>query len=146
MLKDKSKGTLAVIRAIDMSKVKITLYDLIRYAHLTFVGKAKMLEPAFADNILVKVLKTPLKNCCDAAAIVRLEEEPSAAIGRIRSIHPPGHIIIVSSRYEIFDELIESIDILPEIDLNLEQIQQTPTETSTSEDVNYNNISLTTNK
>ncbi len=114
-------NSFAVVRADDMDKVHIALYDLIRYAHLTFAGKAKMLEPVFADNILIHVMNSPLRVCCEAAAIVPLNEEASAAIGRICKCHPPAHVIIVSGRHEIYYELSNYIDILPEIELNMEQ-------------------------
>lgn len=113
-------NALAVVRADDMSKVKTALCDLVRYARLTFADKARRLEPAFADNILIHVMKSPLRTCCEAASIVPLTDEASAAIGRLRKIHPPAHVIIVSPRHEIFHELINYVDILPEIDLMLE--------------------------
>lgn len=109
----------AVVRADSMPKVKIALCDLVRYAHLTFVDKARMIEPTFADNILVSVMKSPLRTCCEAASIVALEDDAAAAIGRVRKIHPPAHVIIVSPRHEIFEELADSIDILPIVDLDL---------------------------
>jgi hypothetical protein len=112
-------NSFAVVRGDDMSKVRTTLCDLIRYAHLSFEGKARRLEPAFADNILINVMKSPLRMACDAASIVPLNEDASAAIGRIRKIHPPGHIIIVSPRHEIYHELVNFIDILPEIELDM---------------------------
>lgn len=107
----------AVVRADDISKVKTALCDLVRYAGLNFVGNAKRLEPAFADNILTSVMRSPLRICCEAASIVPLNEEASAAIGRIRKIHPPAHIIIVSPRHDIYHELVNYIDILPDIEL-----------------------------
>ncbi|MCX9014445.1 MAG: DUF356 domain-containing protein [Candidatus Methanoperedens sp.] len=111
---------MAVVRADDMSKVKTAICDLIRYGQLTFVDKARRLEPTFADNILVHVMKSPLRMSCEAAAIVPLVDEASAAIGRLRKIHPPAHVIIVSPRHEIYHELVNYVDILPEIDLTLE--------------------------
>lgn len=113
-------NSFAVVRADDMSKVRTVLCDLIRYAHLSFEGNARKLEPAFADNILINVMKMPLRTCCEAASIVPLYEDASAAIGRLRKIHPPGHVIIVSPRHEIYNELASFVDILPEIELNFE--------------------------
>src|SRR3989337_3665555 len=112
-------NSMAVVRADDISKVKTALCDLVRYARLTFADKARRLEPAFADNILVHVMKSPLKTSCEAASIVPLTDEASAAIGRLRKIHPPAHVIIVSPRHEIYHELINYVDILPEIDLTI---------------------------
>jgi len=102
--------SLAVVRADDMAKVETALCDLVRYAHLTFADGARELEPVFADNILVHVMKSPLRSCCEAASIVPLTDEPSAAIGRLRKIHPPAHVIIVSPRHEIYHELVNYVD------------------------------------
>jgi len=113
-------NSLAVVRADEMSKVRTALCDLVRYARLTFADKARRLEPAFADNILIHVMKSPLRSCCEAASIVPLNDEASAAIGRLRKIHPPAHVIIVSPRHEIFYELVNYVDILPEIDISFE--------------------------
>lgn len=113
-------NSLAVVRADEMAKVKTALCDLVRYGRLTFSDKARKLEPTFADNILTHVMKSPLRSSCEAASIVPLEDEASAAIGRLRKIHPPAHVIIVSPRHEIFHELINYVDILPEIDLTFE--------------------------
>ena len=112
-------NSLAVVRADEMSKVKTALCDLVRYARLTFADKPRRLEPAFADNILIHVMNSPLRTCCEAASIVPLTDEASAAIGRLRKIHPPAHVIIVSPRHEIYHELINYVDILPEIDLTI---------------------------
>ncbi|MCZ7362808.1 MAG: DUF356 domain-containing protein, partial [Candidatus Methanoperedens sp.] len=68
-------NSLAVVRADDISKVKTALCDLVRYARLTFADKARRLEPAFADNILIHVMKSPLRTSCDAASIVPLADE-----------------------------------------------------------------------
>jgi hypothetical protein len=114
-------NSMAVVRADDASKVKIALYDLVRYANFTFSDKARKLEPSFADNILTHIMKSPLRACCSCAAIVPLEDQASVAIGRLRKIHPPAHVIIVSPRHEIYHELVNYVDILPEIDLSFEQ-------------------------
>ena len=113
-------NSMAVVRADDASKVKIALYDLVRYANLTFSDRARKLEPTFADNILTHIMKSPLKACCSSAAIVPLEDQASIAIGRLRKIHPPAHVIIVSPRHEIYHELVNYIDILPQVDITFE--------------------------
>lgn len=117
----KRMNSMAVVRADDISKVNITLHDLIRYANLTFSGKARILDPTFADNILTHIMKRPLRACCSSAAIVPLDDKASVAIARLRKIHPPAHVIIVSPRHEIYYELINYVDILPEIELTFDQ-------------------------
>jgi hypothetical protein len=113
-------NSMAVVRGDDPSKVKIALCDLVRYGHMTFADRARKLEPTFADNILIHIMKSPLKAGCSAAAIVPLVDHASIAIGRLRKIHPPAHVIIVSPRHEIYHELVNYVDILPEIDLMFE--------------------------
>jgi len=116
-----SMNSMAIVRTDDVSKVKIALYNLVRYANLTFSDKARKLEPTFADNILTHIMKSPLKACCSYAAIVPLEDQASVAIGRLKKIHPPAHVIIVSPRHEIYHELVNYVDLLPEIDIMFEQ-------------------------
>lgn len=113
-------NSMAVVRADDVSKLKIALCDLVRYGHMTFADRARKLEPTFADNILIHIMKSPLKVSCSAAAIVPLVDQASIAIGRLRKIHPPAHVIIVSPMHEIYHELVNYVDILPEIDLMFE--------------------------
>jgi len=114
-------NSIAVVRANDVSKVKIALNDLIRYADLTFSDGARKLDPNFADNIMTHIMKSPLRSCCSSAAIVPLEDHASVAIEKLRKIHPPAHIIIVSPRHGIYHELVNYVDILPEFDLPLYQ-------------------------
>ena len=117
---ENNMNSFAVIRADDFDKVRVTICDLMRYAHLTFDGKPRRLEPAFADNILVHVMRSPLRAHCEAACIVPLNEDASAAIGRLRKIHPPSHVIVVSPRHEIFHELTNYVDLLPEVEVNMD--------------------------
>lgn len=126
-------NSFAVVRADDIDKVRVALCDLMRYAHLTFDGSARRLEPAFADNILVHIMKSPLRASCGAAAIVPLKDEASAAIGRLMKIHPPAHVIIVSGRHEIYYELTNYVHLLPEIELNTEWDTQGYTRTIETE-------------
>lgn len=117
--KQNETKSLAVVRGHDMARVKTALCDLLRFAGLTFVDSPRRCEPVFADNILVHVMNNPLKSCCEAAAVVPLAEDASAAIGRVRKIHPPAHVIIVGPRHEIYHEIVNYVDVLPEIDLTL---------------------------
>ena len=127
----KNLNSIAVVRAGGMPQVKTTIRDFIRYGRLTFADKARELEPAIADKILVSVLKSPLRMCCEAAAVVPLKNEASAAIGLLRKIHPPAHVIIVGPRHDIYNKLVNYVDVLPEIDMTsetgvvLQEVQET---------------------
>lgn len=126
--------SLAVVRGHDMASVKNALNYLLRFAGLTFVYAPKRCEPAFADNILVHIMDRPLKTCCGYAAIVPLAENASDTIGRIRKIRPPAHVIIVSPRHEIYHEIVNYVDTLPEIDFTLLNVSEHAGQTAESGD------------
>lgn len=117
--KNKEIRSLAVVRGRNLQMVKTTLYNLVQYGGLNYVDAPRICDPVFADNILVDVVKTPLKYCCKAAAIVPLADNASAAIDKVRKIHPPAHVIIVSPRHSIYDETMKCVGVLPEMDMIL---------------------------
>ncbi len=106
--------SLAVIRANNNFKLRTALHDLVKYGHMSYSSVPRKLEPGFADNILVNIMKAPLKSWSTAAAIVPLMDSASFAINRLRRIHPPAHVIIVSPMHEIYYQLIGCIEMLPE--------------------------------
>lgn len=114
----------AIIRADNHLKVHTTLLDLRRYGRMVFSEPPKSISPDYADEILGKVMKRPLKNKCYAAALVSLNTSPSVAIGKLTKIHPPAHVVIVSSQHEVFEELGKNINILPEFSQRDNEMQE----------------------
>lgn len=106
----------AVIRAEDPNKVKIALHDLEHYGSMKFRSNPKRIEPNYADQLLVSVSGVPLKTKCNSAALVELDTNAGAAISKLRKIHPPAHVVIVSPRHNAFEELLESSELYPEFD------------------------------
>ena len=111
----------AIIRAENSGKVNVALRDLVRYGHMSFDDSPKRMDPQIADKLLVDVMKTPLRNACRFAAVVPLEDQASVAIGRLKKIHPPAHVIIVSPRHAIYSHLEKNINEIPKIDLRLQE-------------------------
>jgi hypothetical protein len=107
----------AVIRAENNIKVNVALRDLVRYGHLNFDDSPKKLDPKEADKVLEDVMHTNLRKNCNSAAVVPLGDHASSAIGRLKKIHPPAHIIIVSPRHDVFSLLVRDIDEMPEMEL-----------------------------
>jgi hypothetical protein len=105
----------AVIRADDQAKLNTAISDLQRHGGLTFTSAPKELKPAVADKILVQVMRVPLKKACRAAALVSLSDDPGVAIDVLGRIHPPAHVIIVSSRHDIYMRICECIARLPDL-------------------------------
>ena len=105
----------AVIRADDPVKLNTAISDLQRHGGLTFSVSPKELTPGMADRILVDVMKVPLKKQCKSAALVALTDDAGVAIDVLGRIHPPAHVIIVSSRHEIYPKICDCIKRLPEL-------------------------------
>jgi hypothetical protein len=105
----------AVIRADDSVKLNTAISDLQRHGGLTFAISPRELTPNTADKILVEVMKVPLKKQCKAAAIVALSDDAGVAIDVLGRIHPPAHVIIVSSRHDIYPRINDCIKRLPEL-------------------------------
>jgi len=57
-----------------------------------------------------------LKSKCNSAALVELNNHAGAAISRLKKIHPPAHIIIISPRHKMFEELAGKFPKYPEFD------------------------------
>ncbi|WP_292485982.1 DUF356 domain-containing protein [Methanohalobium sp.] len=106
----------AVIRGDNTDKVKIALHDLEQYGKFQFQAKPKQIEPDYADHLLVSVLRVPLKARCKSAALVELDDNAGAVISRLKKIHPPAHIVIVSPRHEAYNELINKSKNYPVFD------------------------------
>jgi len=106
----------ALVRADDSDKVKIALHDLERYGHIQFSATPKCIEPNYADELLVNVMGVSLKSKCNSAALVELNNHAGAAISRLKKIHPPAHIIIISPRHKMFEELSIKFPKYPEFD------------------------------
>lgn len=106
----------ALVRADDSDKVKIALHDLERYGHIQFSATPKRIEPTYADELLVSEMGVSLKSKCNSAALVELNNHAGAAISRLKKIHPPAHIIIISPRHKMFEELAGKFSKYPEFD------------------------------
>ncbi len=111
----------ALVRADDSDKVKIALHDLERYGHIQFSATPRCIEPNLADELLVSVMGVPLKSKCNSAALVELNNHAGAAISRLKKIHPPAHIIIISPRHKMFEELAGKFQKYPEFDRTFNQ-------------------------
>lgn len=115
--KSENLNPIAVIRAKSLLEIKTTIHDFIKYGRITFADQIRLIKPEIADIILINVLKSPLRMCCEVAAAVPLKDDASSVIGKLRNMHSPAHIIIVSPRHEIYDRFANYVDELPETDL-----------------------------
>ena len=105
--------TLLLIGGDSYEKLKNALADVDRHAELTIIGQPKIIVPEAADEILGHILGE-VKKPCKAACVAKIAEKAPKAIDRIRKIHPPAHIVVVSDRYgEVYYKLLDDFPKLP---------------------------------
>ncbi len=101
---------LILIRGDNKTKVFNAIEDVEKHADLNIISKPKALDSRIADKFVSIILNADLKTTSKVAAAFLIEENPTVAISKIRSIHPPAHITVVSDEYEVYDELLEILD------------------------------------
>lgn len=108
-------STFAVIRATTAKNINDTIRNLSNNVGISFADDPKDLDPEYADEILVSVLKSELKNKCGIAAIISINGNPSDIIKKLKTTPSPAHIIIVTTRHEIYKQLEEDYNNLPDV-------------------------------
>ncbi|HIP16663.1 MAG TPA: DUF356 domain-containing protein [Methanothermococcus okinawensis] len=103
---------LLLIRGDNYKKIKNALADIHRHGKLTILGKPRIIVPEAADEILKYILGT-IKKPCKRACLVRIQESAPKAIDRIRKIHPPAHIVVISEKYEPYHYLMRDLPKMP---------------------------------
>jgi len=88
-------NTMVLIRTDSFDKAMIALADLVRYGGMEIRGKPRIIPPALSDWTFEKIVGEKPKKKYRAHVIAQIDLPPAKAIGRLREIHPPAHIIII---------------------------------------------------
>lgn len=99
--------TLILIRAMNKKKALNCLADLERHAKLTIVGKPKNVSLDKVFDVTKRVIKQNPRNDIKLAVLVKVNESTTESILKIRKIHPPAHVIVVSEEYPEYKDLME---------------------------------------
>ncbi len=97
--------SLIIIRADSNEKILNAIADLERHGGLKVIGKPRLMRRELADRLASSILGGPLRSRASAAAAVEVEEDDTESIMAVRRIHPPAHLIVVSSEYDEYGEL-----------------------------------------
>lgn len=100
---------LILVRGENNSKLLNAIADIERHANLNLITKPKKVDAKFADEIVEKILKAPLRTKSNVATAFHVKEDITLAILQIKKIHPPAHVVVVSDEYDGYKELNESI-------------------------------------
>lgn len=102
---------LILIRGENKSKLLSAISDMERHGNLTLTTKPKVISAEFADSLVEQILKSKLRTKSNVATAFFVEEDTTSSILKIKQIHPPAHIVVVSPEYKGYEELNEKLDI-----------------------------------
>jgi len=100
---------LILVRGENNSKILNAIADIERHANLNISGNPKKIDSKFADLLVEKILKSPLRTKSKVATAFFVKEDTTFSIIQIKKIHPPAHIIVVSNEYEEYGILKEKL-------------------------------------
>jgi hypothetical protein len=98
---------LILVRGENKSKILNAIADIERHANLNISNNPKKINSDFADLLVEKILKSPLRTKSKVATAFFVKEDTTYSIIQIKKIHPPAHIIVVSDEYSEYNELRE---------------------------------------
>lgn len=101
------KNTMVLVRTDSFDKVMIALADLTRYGGMKILGTPKIIPPALSDWAFEKIVGEKPKKTYRAHVVAQIDLPPSKAIGRLREIHPPAHIIVIPPKSRVNEELMK---------------------------------------
>ena len=101
---------LILVRGENNSNI-ITSIEKIEYkCRLRLISKPKLINPFIADSIVESILKSEVRRKSRVAVAFFVEGSDSFSILRIKKIHLPAHVIVVSNSYEEYLRLEYLLD------------------------------------
>jgi hypothetical protein len=105
--------TLILIRGENQPKILNSLADIERHAKLKINGTPRIIDPKVADKYAQMIIKDKLRSKSKIAVLVSVQDDATSSIVRIRKIHPPAHIIVISKEYPEWKDLKKIFSTLP---------------------------------
>lgn len=107
---------LILVRGENKTKLLSAISDMERHGNLTLLTKPKVISAEFADSLVEQILKSKLKTTSNVATAFFVKEDTTLSILKIKQIHPPAHIVVVSPEYNGYEELKEKLTIAHDMD------------------------------
>ena len=102
---------LILVRGENNSKLLSAIADMERHGNLNLISKPKVVDASFADSLVEGILKSKLRTKSNVATAFFVKEDTTLSILKIKQIHPPAHIVVVSPEYKGYEELKEKLTI-----------------------------------
>ncbi|BAA30724.1 DUF356 domain-containing protein [Pyrococcus horikoshii] len=99
-------NTIVLIRTDNFKKALTALADLVRYGGMKIRGTPRIIPPALSDWAFEQIVGEKPRKRVKAHVVAQVDLPASKAIGRIRDIHPPAHIIVIPVGSPVHKELL----------------------------------------
>ncbi|AEH24194.1 DUF356 domain-containing protein [Pyrococcus yayanosii] len=99
-------NTIVLIRTDSFDKALTALADLVRYGGMTIRGEPRIIPPALSDWAFEQIVGEKPRKKVRAHVVAQIDLPASKAIGRIRDIHPPAHIVVIPVGTNVHRELL----------------------------------------
>lgn len=107
--------SLILIRGENKSKLINAILDIERHGNLTLITNPKIISAKFADSLVEQILNSKLKTNSNVATAFFVKEDITSSILKIKKIHPPAHVVVVSEDYKSYRELEEKLTIAQDL-------------------------------
>jgi len=105
--------SLILIRAENQAKLLNSLADIERHAGLKINGSPRIIKNKVADKYAKSIMKDELRSKSKIAVLISVQEDATLSILRIRKIHPPAHVVVISEEYDQWNALQKLFNTLP---------------------------------
>ena len=107
---------LILVRGENNAKLLNAIADMERHGNLNLTTKPKVVDAKYADSLVEGILNSKLKTKSNVAVAFFVKEDTTLSILKIKQIHPPAHIVVVSPEYRGYEELKEKLTIAHDMD------------------------------
>nr|WP_054858367.1 DUF356 domain-containing protein [Methanobacterium formicicum] len=107
--------SLILIRAESQAKLLNSLADIERHAGLKINGSPRIIKNKLADEYAKSIMKDKLRSKAKIAVLVSVKEDATLSILRIRKIHPPAHVVVISEEYDQWEAVRKIFNTLPSL-------------------------------
>lgn len=100
------KNTLVLVRTDSFDKAMVALADLTRYGGIKILGDPRIIQPAISDWAFEKIVGEKPRKKPKAHVVAQIDLPPARAIGRVRQIHPPAHVVVIPPESPAHEEIM----------------------------------------
>ena len=96
---------LILIRGETLSKIVNSIKSMEVAGNFSLSNKPVVVDPALADSFVEGILNSKIRTKSNHAVAFFVRDNDSLSIIKIKNIHPPAHIVVISEKYDCYSTL-----------------------------------------